>query len=289
MIARFALALLVAACVLTGSGIAAPRDASANHPVFVEGNCDTPMPGVTEVSPGTCGDWDGDGRIGTAEDTDEADRTFGTLTAALGAGMFGTTATGANQNGRVIIVTSGHFPELVMITAANGNVILEAAPGVDANIDAVVQGIDGNAGRQAQPGIIVNAPANRHVVIRNIVSRNWTTGIQVMGGSRVAIDQCRLDSNTAFGIQVTDTARVTITNCQVNSSGRRTAPMVDNTPSPGIGISFEGSSAGAVAFTTVSASIAAGISNRTGNSGAVVVSNSVVFDNNPNCVDVAGC
>src|SRR6266508_1753897 len=73
MIARFALAALLLACVLAGSGIAAPRDASANHPVFVEGNCDTPMPGVTEVSPGTCGDWDGDGRIGTAEDTDEAD------------------------------------------------------------------------------------------------------------------------------------------------------------------------------------------------------------------------
>lgn len=285
-IAWLSLVVLLATAAAT---LPAPREASANHPVFVEGNCDSPMPGVTMVPPGTCGDWDGDGRIGTAEDNDGGDRTFGTLTVALGAAMVGMTATGANQNGRVLIVTSGRFPEVVTITAANGNVILEAAPGVDANIEAVVQGIDGNAGRQAQPGIIVNAPANRHVVIRNIVSRNWTIGIQVLGDSRVAIDNCRLDSNTAFGIQVSDNARVAITNCQVQSSGRRTAPMVDNTPSPGIGISFEGRSSGAIAFTAVSGSVAAGIANRTGNPNAVRVTNSLVFDNNPDCVDVDGC
>ena len=38
----------------------------ANHPVLVEGNCDSPVPGTTLVAPGTCGDFDGDGRIGTA-------------------------------------------------------------------------------------------------------------------------------------------------------------------------------------------------------------------------------
>ena len=31
-----------------------------------------------------CGDFDGDGRIGTAEDTDGGDRIFGTINAALG-------------------------------------------------------------------------------------------------------------------------------------------------------------------------------------------------------------
>ena len=88
----------------------------ANHPVFVEGNCLNPPAGNPALVPaGTCGDYDGDGLIGTAEDTD-GDRVFGTITAALGAG------TGANQNGRVVIVTSGTFAEVVNITGANGNV-----------------------------------------------------------------------------------------------------------------------------------------------------------------------
>ena len=79
---------------------------------------------MTSVPPGTCGDFDCDGRIDVAEDTDNAtDRIFGTINAAL-AGANG----GANQNGRVTIVTSGRFPEVVNITAANGNVTLEGRP-----------------------------------------------------------------------------------------------------------------------------------------------------------------
>src|SRR5436305_14614155 len=84
---------------------------SANHPVLVEGNCDSPVPGTTLVSPGTCGDFDGDGRIGTAEDTDGADRIFGTLNAALGPGTGAAAGTGANLNGRILIVASGRFAE----------------------------------------------------------------------------------------------------------------------------------------------------------------------------------
>lgn len=130
----------------------------ANHPVLVEGNClnppaGNPAPPLGSLA-GTCGDYDGDGRIGTAEDND-GDRVFGTLTRALA------NATGANQNGRVLIVTSGVFAETLTITGANGNVQLEAAPGVDANIDAVLQGDPGNAARQNAPGIIVDAPDNR--------------------------------------------------------------------------------------------------------------------------------
>jgi hypothetical protein len=273
------------ALLLTLAG-AAP--AAANHPVMVEGNCDSPMPGTTMVTPGSCGDFDGDGRIGTAEDEDGPDRIFGTITAALGAGMFGMTATGANQNGRVVIVTSGRFPEQVMITAANGNVILEAAPGVDANIDAVVQGIDGNAARQGQSGIIINAPANRYVTVRNVTVRNWATGIEVKGASRATLEDVRLDSNVAYGILAGDTARLVVANSQVNASGLRTAPMVDNMARPGIGIGFEGQSSGLVAFTTVTGSVAAGIANATGHAGAVTVQNVVLFDNNPNLMGITG-
>lgn len=260
----------------------------ANHPVLVEGNCGAP--GLTAVPPGTCGDFDGDGRIGTAEDIDEADRVFGTINAALGPGTFGTTATGANQNGTVTIVASGRFGEVVSITGANGNVTLQAAPGVEANIDAVIQGDTtppGNAGRQAMPGIIVNSPADRYVIIRNITSRNWTSGIQVLGDSRVAIENCRMENNVNFGIEVADRARVVISRSEIHATGFRTGgagnnfPTV-NAPAPGRGIEFKNLSSGVVAFTTVSGSFAAGISNTTNQRTNVCIQSVSVFDNSPN-------
>ena len=167
----------------------------ANHPVFVEGNCLVPPAGNPgAVVPGTCGDYDGDGRIGVAEDND-GDRVFGTITGALGS-----LPTGANQNGKVIIVTSGVFAEVVNITAANGNVTLEAAPGVNADIDAVLQGDPNSGARQNSPGIIVDSPNNRYVIIRNLQIRNWTSGIQVNGRSRVAIESCRIENNRDYGV-----------------------------------------------------------------------------------------
>lgn len=254
----------------------------ANHPVLVEGNCLVPPAGSSVVLvAGTCGDYDGDGRIGTAEDMD-GDRVFGTITAALGA-----SATAANQNGKIIIVTSGVFAEVVVITAANGNVTLEAAPGVEADIDAVLQGDPGSGARQNAPGIIVNSPANRYVIIRNLQSRNWTSGIRVMGASRVAIENCRIENNRDYGIEVTGNARVKIDQTHVLGSGFRSgAPPVNNTPNPGKGIEFEGSSSGAVFRTEVSGSVAAGISSRTG--GEVKLQDVYLFDNRPNLEGFVG-
>src|SRR5262245_5806981 len=127
-----------AGVMLLALWIAASVAVEANHPVLVEGNnaADGP-PGTTLVPAGTSGDYDGDGRVGTAEDTDNAtDRIFGTLTAAL----LGTNG-GANANGDVMIVTSGRFGELVRIpnpaagqATVNGVTILQAAPGVQADI-----------------------------------------------------------------------------------------------------------------------------------------------------------
>ena len=282
----------VALTALIGAGIWGTTNVSANHPVLVEGNCLTPPAGSSPViTAGTCGDYDGDGRIGTAEDTD-GDRVFGTITAALGGG------TGANQNGRVLIVTSGTFAEVVNITGANGNVQLEAAPGVDANIDAVLQGDPGSGARQAAPGIIVNAPADRYVTIRNVVSRNWTIGIDVRGNSRVLIDGCRVDNNTNWGIRVQDSARVKINDTQVSATGFRVGGGLDfprtNQPAPGVGIEYQGDSSGLICNTCVVGSFGAGIKNSTRDAGqgfgnaSVRLQNVCVFDNSPNLVGVKG-
>jgi parallel beta-helix repeat protein len=162
---------------------------------------------------------------------------------------------GANQNGRVVIVTSGTFAEVVQITAANGNVTIEAVPGVEANIDAVLQGDPGSGGRQNAPGIVVDAPANRRVVLRNLVSRNWTEGIRVQGSSFVTIDRCRVENNVNYGIRVLGTAKAVINDSRVDATGYRVgggASFPDvNTPDPGIGIDYEAGTSGVVSNSVV--------------------------------------
>lgn len=276
--------LLVLAAGL-GLFLAAP--AFANHTVLVEGNClgTTAQGGVrTAVPPGSCGDYDGDGRVGSAEDTDEADRVFGTLTEALGPGTGAAAGTGANQNGNVLIVASGTYAETVNITAANGNVILQAAPGVEANIDAVLQGSPANT-RQSAPGVIVNAPDNRRVLIRNVMSRNWTSGYQILGSSHVTLDGVRAEGNVNYGIEIADNARVAISNSGIHSSGYRVSaagsfPSAASQPNPGKGIEFDGSSTGTVFMTTVTGSFSTGIDNESTRS--VCASHVNVFDNKPN-------
>jgi len=254
----------------------------ANHPVFVEGNClGDGSAARTAVPPGTCGDYDGDGRIGTAEDTDAPfDRVFGSINAALG-------SVGINQNGTVTIVASGIFPETVSLL---GNVTLQAAPGVEANIDAILQGDPGSTARQGQPGIIVNSRSSFHTqVIRNITSKNWTSGIRVMAESRVAIENCRLENNVNYGIEILDNARVTISDTKVRGTGFRINPMTgsfpfSSAPNPGIGIEFDDNSSGTVFSTSVSQSFRAGISDVS--TGSVCVALINVFDNSPNLVGI---
>lgn len=237
--------------------------AFANHPVLVEGETD----------------FDGDGLLGVAEDTDnDTDQIFGTVNAALAAAN-----RGANQNGHVIIVTSGRFLETVTITAVNGDVTLQAAPGVEAEFEAVRAGDPASATRQASPGIIVDAPDNRRVTLRNLVSRNWTDGIQILGASHVVIDGCRVEHNRDNGIRAIDSARVTIINSQVNANGFRNGGGVDNAPNPGHGVIFRDTSKGAIYATTVSGNLATGIANQTGNPLAVrLFTGTISFDNGRN-------
>jgi hypothetical protein len=242
--------------VAVAAALAAAPSAFANHPVIVEGNCNNALdPMFSPVpAPGTCGDYDGDGRIGAAEDAD-GDRVFGTITAANG-------SSGVNNNGTITVVTSGLFAETVTLT---GNVTLEAAPGVEANLDAVRQGDSRSGARQGQPGVIVDAPANRQVVIRNIQSRNWTSGFQIKGQSRVALEGVRAEHNIAYGIEIEDDAKVAISDSEVYATGRRVNPMTGdfpsdaNRPDPGTGIEFGGHSTGTVFFTRVTGSTGVGI------------------------------
>ncbi|HEX8921318.1 MAG TPA: right-handed parallel beta-helix repeat-containing protein, partial [Pyrinomonadaceae bacterium] len=228
------LATLVVTSLFVGNNV------SANHPVLVEGNCDSPVPGTTIVEKGTCGDFDGDGRIGTAEDTDGADRIFGTIQAALGPGTGAAAGTGANMNGTVTIVRSGRFAESLFIgpsgSTSLGNVTLQAAPGVSADINAVLQGdpAGGNTTRQTSGvGIeILSFSADNRIMLRNLTIRNWETGIRLSANVRVSIENCRLESNLNYGIRLFNSTSIHAENLRIASTGFRIGPPAPTVPSP---------------------------------------------------------
>ena len=291
---RLAVFALLAVALVAGGAVWGVPDASANHPVFVEGNCDSPFPGTVTVptvpgtggstSGGICGDFDGDGRIGTAEDTDGADRIFGTINAALGPGTGAAAGTGANHNGRITIVKSGRFAETLYIgqnlqgpsapgVANPGNVTIEAAPGVEANIDAILQGdpAGGNLARTASTGIqVVYTGTDRVVTLRNLVIRNFANGIQTFINSRVHIDNCRLEHNLNYGIQVTNTSRVVISNTKIDGTGRRTG-IGSSAANPGTAILVQDTAKALIEFTTITHSAGTGIDNITGSTANVVL------------------
>lgn len=257
-------------CIVAMGALGA-AGAYANHPVLVEGNCFGPGQGATAtglqtVPPvaGTCGDYDGDGLIGTDEDND-GDNNFGSIGAALAA---------VAQNGRVTIVTSGTFAEGVTINPMDGgNVTLEAAPGVDANIDAVVQGNAGSGARQGAPGIVIDGCASCRVTVRNVMTRNWTEGVRIVGHSHATLDAVRAENNLKFGIRATYRARVAISDSDINATGFRKGGAGVGTPHPGIGIAFQGGAKGSIYNTSVTGSFAQGIVGR------VKVKDVQTFDN----------
>lgn len=277
---------LLCATLLAGTTLLNNTKVEANHPVLVEGNCDSPVPGTTLVTPGTCGDYDGDGRIGTAEDTDGADRIFGTINAAMGPGTGAAAGTGANHNGLVLIVRSGRFVEPIYIgvtqqgpgspgVANPGNVTLEAAPGVSADIDAVLQGdpTGGNTARQGQTGIAISYSANgaaRQVTLRNLSVRNFTIGIGVSQNARVNIENCRLENNLNYGISLSNATRAVIKDSSVFSTGFRIGAPVLN-PVPGAGILINQTAQARIVNTTVAQNAALGIFNNTGVASNVVL------------------
>lgn len=270
------MAFSITALVLFAGVSMSTNNVSANHPVLVEGNCDSPVPGTTtlaDTSEGTCGDFDGDGRIGTAEDTDGADRIFGTLRAALGPGTGAAAGTGANQNGTIVIVKSGRFAENLFIgnsgfvvgegSAVPGNVTIEAAPGVEAIIDAVLQGdpAGGNNARQEGIGIrILYTTNDRRVILRNLTIRNWARGVQADLESRVTIDSCRFENNRDHGILAAGNSQVGIFNTKIHATGFREGTALNST-SFGHAIEFGDAASGMVAHTHITGSRGAALQN----------------------------
>ena len=278
---------------ILAAALLASSSARANHPVLVEGNCDAPVPGTTILAViGTCGDYDGDGRIGTAEDTDGADRIFGTIAAALGPGTGAAAGTGANNNGLVTIVRSGRFAEQVIITGTNaptnppttilGDVTLEAAPGVEAIIDAVLDADPGggNATRSGQAGIVIVSPAGRRVTLRNLTVRNWFAGFDIGTTSQVSLINVRVYNHAHVGIRVRATAEVVIDKSEVIGTGFRTGVGTDHPaspPVPGAGIVFRDSANGAVYRTNVTGNFGGGILDQS--TGTVTQLDNYLFNN----------
>lgn len=132
------------------------------------------------------------------------------------------------------------------------------------------------------------SPLNRYVIVRNITSRNWASGFQIRGSSRVALEGVKADSNVNYGIEVSDSARVAITGAQIHGTGFRLNPATGDFPSPnfipnpGKGIEFDDSSSGSILFSTITGSFRAGISSTTNSRGSVCIANVNVFDNTPN-------
>ncbi len=241
----------------------------ANHPVFVEGNCLVPPAGTSAVTTnGTCGDYDGDGRIGTAEDND-GDRVFGTL-----AGAFG--ANGANNNGSITIVTSGVFAESGL--QISGNVTLQAAPGVEAILDAVLQGDPDNATRQQQVGLNIDAQVDKRITLRNFTIRNWATGVRMTGQSQVNMDHMKFENNANYGVFLELNGRLTLVDSFITATGYRNTSPTIVTPNPGVGLFISGGGAAAILSSTLSNNFGQGLQNTNVNA-TICVSQSAIYNN----------
>jgi hypothetical protein len=257
-------------------GLALPGVSLANHPVLVEGETD----------------FDGDGRVGQAENNDgpagdPLGLTFGTIAGCLGAAN-----AGIGQNGTCQIVTSGNFVEVVNIT---NQVTIEAAPGVVANIEAFLAPADPRLQEfptaaadpfalQAAPGIIINSPDDRYVILRNLVITNWTDGIRILGSSHVLLDNVRVEHNISNGINVLDNAKVAIRNSQITSTGYRLNPRTGNfptanPPTPGIGVNFQGNSRGEMRNTVVAGNFDEGLNVARGARVSTIGRDNMFFDN----------
>lgn len=191
---------------------------------------------------------------------------------------------------------SGRFAESLLIgktipeypdqgSANPGNVTLEAAPGVEANIDAVFQGdpAGGNTARQDGVGILIfngsNSTPTTVVTLRNLVIRNFRVGVYTAGSTRVNIDNCRIENNRDAGIQLTNMNQVVIPNSQIQANGFRIP--VSGPSNPGAGISVNNLAQLRIFDTVISNNFGPGILNSTGAANNVVLYKVVAAFNNP--------
>ncbi len=272
--------------------LAASMNVFANHSVFVEGESD--FDGDGSVVNGAQA-----GMVGALTEDTDGDQVFATFAAAIA---------NINNNGSVTCVTSGRFGEGINLdvdnnTLANttgGNIIIQAAPGVDCNIEAFFGGAGNagrsanfsadnaaaNTGRQAAPGITIDTPVDRQVIIRNLVIENWADCVTVSGTSRVVLDNVRCNNNIGVGVRVADTANVELVNSSILSAGFRQTGGGTNFPSgtgatddpnfDGRGVVCTGTSTCRLTTSQVKASCNDGVTQ--GASAVVVVRGSSVTD-----------
>lgn len=240
-------ALALAVLVLANAPAAL---AQPGRTVFVEGNCNDGAIAGSGRSQPNCGDYDNDGRIGAAEDTD-GDNVYGTINGAL-TGLGG-------GNGRVLIVKSGTYSEQIAVSLTNGHVQIEAAEGVEANIDAVRPG-DPTATTTNEQGIglLLSGAPGTSITLRNLTIRYWLIGMRVSGSVRMVVQKCRFDKNLNYGIHMTTLSRITMNDSQVTHTGRRLG-TVNPTPSPGNGIQFDDQSGGFLNDSVVADSVGIGV------------------------------
>ena len=160
----------------------------------------------------------------------------------------------------LFIGQSGFFPGLG--TATPGNVTIQAAPGVNAEIDAILQGdpAGGNTARSNSTGITILYPPGftSVVTLRNLTIRNFAEGVAAVLSSRVHLDRCRIENNLNHGIHVIDNTLVTITNSTITANGRRTG-LGSSVASPGNGLTAENNAQVRTSDSTFAHNVAAGI------------------------------
>lgn len=212
--------------------------------VFVEGNC------ATSEGGNFCGDYDNDERVGGFEDVD-GDNVYGTINGALSALGGG--------NGRVVIVKSGTFGQQIAVSLGTGHVQIEAADGVEANIDATVWlSTTGNTVREQGIGLLLSGQPGTSITLRNLTIRNWLIGMRVAGSVRLIVEHCRFDNNLNYAIQMLALSRITMTRSRIAHTGRRLV-SVNPPPSPGTGIQFADQAGGVLHDSVILNSVGAGV------------------------------
>ncbi len=160
----------------------------------------------------------------------------------------------------------------------DANIILQAAPGVQANFDAVVQGEPGNDVRSNRPGIVINGCDTCRVTVRNVVTRNWTEGVRVRFHSHAHLDEVISENNTDYGIHVTNRAKVSVSDSQVNATGFRKDGNGVAKADPGVGVEYANRSRGSIHRTSITGSAGAGL--EVGRNARVRTFQLQLFDNN---------
>lgn len=212
-------------------------------------------------------DYDGDGRTGSAEDTD-GDKVFSSISAIPGfdqpSGIIGP----RNTYNHIVIVTSGDFHESIRRSSGDTmDYTIEAAPGVVAIFDIGDLAPELNA----SPLTVSSS-----VTLRNLTFRNYGDIIRVAAGGTLLAEGCRFeDSGGGFAIVVAPNARAVVSNSTITRCG-------DRQTGQGGGIRVVPGADVIVSNCTITGNFGAGVVRR---DKRLRLLNTLVAHNNPNFLD----